>query len=558
MRSLYSGVSGLKNFQTSMDVIGNNIANVSTNGFKSSTVTFADTISQTISGGTASTSSTGGTNSVQVGLGAQINTIKNNFKQGELGSTGNSSDLALEGEGFFVVSDGASNYYSRDGSFDIADDYSLSNASGYRVQGWTADQTGFINTATAPGNISIKLGADLVAQATQNVVMAGNLNSSGTIATAGTTALSGKLYSAASTDAQASTLLTGLTDSLGASYGLNVGSVITMNFSKGSTSATPLTFTVAAGSTVQDLMTAMQNKMGLDTSSFSSSQGAGVTMTGGQIQVKGNYGTSNSLTDFTVSAKNASATALTAFDDAIAPDAANGFTQSVAANGESTTSTIKIYDSLGNAHTVTAYFTKTANNQWTWNAECPDSATSSTRMGGGVINFTSTGEYSSDAAAMSLPLTNGADTPLVYDFDFKNIKQLATSTSMNVSSQDGFASGTLKTYSVGTNGIITGTYTNGMTQRLGQLATAMFSNEEGLMKEGSNLFAQSTNSGVAQIGTAGQNGSGKISAGYLELSNVDLAGEFTSMITTQRAFQACSKVISTADQMLQELVNLKQ
>ncbi|RKY34246.1 MAG: flagellar hook-basal body protein, partial [Candidatus Omnitrophota bacterium] len=216
MRSMFSGVSGMKNHLVRMDVMGNNIANVNTTGFKSSRVTFQDMLSQTLRTGTAPISgSAGGINPAQVGLGMIVGTVDTLQTQGNLGATGKSTDMAIQGEGFFVLSDNAvTRTYSRDGAFDIGQDGDLVNpANGYRLQGWMADINGTINITPELTSINIPVGQTEIAQATSSARLTGNINAVATSSTQGTVARSGKLYSDAGvTAAVGATFLTDLQD----------------------------------------------------------------------------------------------------------------------------------------------------------------------------------------------------------------------------------------------------------------------------------------------------------------------------------------------------------
>ena len=178
MPSLFSAVSGLKGNQEMMDVIGNNIANVNTPGFKSSPVNFADLLSQTMKGASLPTSTTGGTNPIQVGQGTSVASVDTNFTSGSLQQTGNNTDLGINGDGLFILGSGGNQYYTRDGDFSFdASGNLVSNTNGMNVQGWMANASGAISTSATPTNISINLNATAPAKATSNMVMSGNLNS---------------------------------------------------------------------------------------------------------------------------------------------------------------------------------------------------------------------------------------------------------------------------------------------------------------------------------------------------------------------------------------------
>jgi flagellar operon protein len=359
MRSMFSGVSGLRNHQTRMDVIGNNIANVNTNGYKSSRVTFQDMLSQTLKSGTApNTTGTGGSNPSQVGLGMVVGSIDTLQTQGNLQSTGKSTDMALQGDGFFVLSnDNGSTYrYSRDGAFDLNQNGDLVNAAnGYKVQGWSAEN-GSINTTAAVGPITIRIGAGMVAKATENVSLSGNLNAEGDTATTGTvTSTTTALYSAAGVAAVGTTALQSLTDVAGTNLG--VGSSITINGRKNGVDLDPVTLSVTATTTVNDLMDAIERAYGIyDDSATVATEG--VSLAAGLITVSGNLGTVNALTGINIDLR------------------CHGFQHgdgyvhgTAAADGESMTATLVAYDSLGTSHEVNVCFTKTDSNEWTWNAD---------------------------------------------------------------------------------------------------------------------------------------------------------------------------------------------
>lgn len=229
--------------------------------------------------------------------------------------------------------------------------------------------------------------------------------------------------------------------------------------------------------------------------------------------------------------------------------------------GTTVTSTMNVYDSLGVAHDIAVTFTKTGTaNQWTWSAASTDTTIAGITPAGTTIAFDTDGSYSTTnpTSSLSINFNNGSTTPNTVTLDFSNFTQLMGSSSINSSSQDGLPPGALTTFNVGNTGEIVGVFSNGLTRKLGQIAIAKFLNPGGLLKMGQSLFKPSANSGTAQIGLAGQDGRAQISAGYLEMSNVDLAQQFTSMIVAQRGFQANSRVITASDEMLQDLVNLKR
>lgn len=418
MRALFAAISGLRNHQLFMDTVGNNLANVNTTGYKASRMTFSDLLSQTISSGSAPSGGLGSINSKQIGLGGQIASIDILQLQGSLQSTGKSTDLAIQGDGFFVLSNGSRQLYTRDGAFDIASDGSLVNpASGMKVQGWQADATGTISTTGPVESLNIPIGQQTVASETGSATFTGNLNA-----------------------------------------------------------------------------------------------------TEDHLEVP-------------------------------APTATAGLT---------------VVDSQGRAHTITITFTKTNVNEWTWSASESDTSITSVTTGGDtVITFDANGAFDPANTASTLDIdfdaaVTGAADITGLTLDFGDLSQLAANSEVAMSSQDGFVSGTLVAFRLGAQGEVVGIYTNGLTRNLAQLSLANFVNPGGLTRGGNNLFEESGSSGAPLIGTPGAGGRGIASSGNLESSNVDLSREFTNMIIGQRGFQANARVVTTSDEMLNDLVNLRR
>lgn len=408
LRSMFSAISGLRAHQVMMDEIGNNIANVNTVGYKSGRVNFQDILSQTFRGASAPQGGLGSINPAQVGLGVTVAGIDVIMTQGNLQSTGRLTDMAIQGDGFFCLSDGSRQFFTRDGSFDIGLGGELINpASGLKVQGWNANAAGAIDTTTAPTSVMIPLGTRTTALASSAATITGNL------------------------------------------------------------------------------------------------------------------------------------------DAAAAP-------------GATSSTTLTMIDSLGVSHSVKVTFTKTGANAWDWAAATDPADTAASTTSTGSISFNSDGTFASmTGSPVSLTLTNGATTPLDVATTMSAMTGYQGTSSLN-GQVDGFTSGTLITFTIGSAGDITGVFSNGQTQLLGQIAMGSFVNPGGLLRQGENLFAASSASGTASIGVPGSGGRGTVTTGSLEMSNVDLATQFTSMITAERGFQANGKVITTSDEMLQDLVNLKR
>lgn len=406
LRSMFTAISSLSLHQTFMDVVADNLANVNTYGFKSSRVTFQDQFAQTLWSGSSPSEKLGGINPAQIGLGVRLGTITPTFTQGILQATNRNTDLAIQGDGFFIYNNGVTNLYSRDGALELdSEGYLVNGATGLRIQGWMADVVNNVATVDTGGpieSIQLPLGATL-AQETDNATMFGNLDSR-----------------------------------------------------------------------------------------------------------------------------------------RLAADPYNV--------------TIGVYDSLGVLHSVTVTFTHTdpANNTWSW------VASGTGVSGSGTLQFDTDGQYQSGSGTINVAASGGA-AAFDFNLDLSRLTQLASSDELSMTFQDGLAAGTFSTFFVTPQtGEIFGVYSNGMQRLIGQLALASFVNPSGLERQGQNLFMVGANSGDPAIGAAGSGGRGTVAAGYLEGSNVDLGQEFTNMILAQRGFQASSRVITTSDEMLLELVNLKR
>lgn len=492
MRALFSAISGMQNNLTFMDVIGNNIANVNTIAFKANRVTFQDVLGQTLRGATAPSNGRGGTDPIQVGLGMQLGGIKTLHTQGSLQATGKLTDFAIQGDGFFLLSDGTRTFYTRDGSFDVSISGDLVNpVNGFKVMGWNADSSGSVDTTAPVTALSIAFGSRVSAKRTTNVGLSGNLDA---------TVIVGKGFS---------TTLS-IFDSLG------VQNSVKLTFTKKSVGGNDWTVT---------------NTENVTATGTTTSVGSVDSITGKPSQeIRPGVWKITSDVAGTLSA------AFTPAGGTAEPAIAG----SIAAGGTNTTLIPGI--TLTNAGVLRA-------------------GTDEITIGGGTgISFTSSGQYlgSNPAIGVSMILTNGSETPQNITVDLSGLSQFAGSGQVSTSSSDGFPAGSLISFAVGTGGDVTGIFSNGSNQLLGQMALGLFTNPAGLQKQGNNLFSQTSNSGEAIVGTPGSSGRGVVSTGALEGSNTDLAAEFTNVILSQRGFQASSRVITASDEMLLELVNIKR
>ena len=563
MRSLYAGVSGLKGHQTRMDVVGNNIANVNTTGFKASRVTFADTLSQTQSDASAPGNNIGGTNPKQIGLGSGVASIDMIFTDGSVQSTGKNTDVALSGNGLFVVKSGSETYYTRDGAFEFdADGNYVLPGSGHYVQGWMGSN-GVLNTNGATENIVIKAGKSMASDDTNTITYENNLNAAELVVTA--------LSGGTAVNATASSNVT-MADPL-ASLVFTSGGLL-----DDSTSENYTISKISGGTTSGDTVTA------------SASNPVTVTMTrdSGTYTLTATSGT-YTTTDITVGtttttyASGGSTTVYASTENPVSVTTSDG-TTSVYNTGcytlnasLSLTTTVNIYDTLGNVHSVPIFFTKTnisstEGNTWTVSLTADpaateekttiaedDGTTTTITMKPVSLRFTTLGKYdanNNETKSATMTLTNGANETQNVSLDLSALTQYAGNNTIK-GTADGNAAGTLKSISIDSSGIITGVYTNGVRQSEAQIAVAQFTNASGLTKTGSSLYQESNNSGTANVKTAADLGV-SITPSALEMSTVDIANEFSDMIITQRGFQSNSKIITTSDEMLETMINMKR
>lgn len=553
--TLFTGLSGLDVNQTRLNVVGNNIANVNTVGFKSSRALFRPQFYVSDSGGSPPSADFGGTNPSQRGLGASVAAIEKDFSPGSLEPTGKPTDMAIDGQGFFIVRSNTQKY-TRDGSFQLNSSNQLVNTSGDFLQGFGVDSDFNI----IPGqlqNVSIPLGAMTAAQATENVKLEGNLNADGAVASGASVLNSQSLTTVGGLVApDATTLLTNLADSSNNAVAkFAAGDVLTLQGKKGGRDLPAGKFTITAASTLGDLQTFLQNGLGIDTSvTATPAPGVTLTTTGADVtlDVTGNLGTDNSLSLAGAALTSSSGNNPFTFTDAATSNP----------TGESVQTSFVGYDSLGTPITVsvTAVLESKADtgNTWRFYASSGDNQAGGIGLGTGTLTFDNDGKLlSSTGSTISIDRQGtGAKTPLAIRLDFDEMTSLTSRNSeLVMTEQDGSAIGTLNNFSIGSNGMITGAFSNGLTRNLGQVAMATFNNPQGLVDQGSNMYATGANSGVPIISPPLSLGAGSIRAGSLELSNVDLSKEFINLIISSTGFTASSRVISTSDQLLTELLN---
>lgn len=578
--ALFTGLSGLDVNQTKLNVVGNNIANANTTGFKSSRALFTSQFYVTDAAGTSPDTDNGGINPSQRGLGATVASIQKDFSEGSIEATGVDTDMAIDGNGFFIVRGfGSPSSYTRDGSFTLNPNNQLVASNGAYLQGYSVDKNGNVITG-ALQDMTIPLGTKTEAKSTKNVQLNGNLDASGETA-AGASVLNSQDFTIVNGGGLApapdnNTALTDLASATASGTSLfSVGDTLTLAGEKGGRDLSKLTYTVTSSSTLGDLANFYQQGLGIDTSvpddGDATTPTAGVTVdsTGStaHLTIVGNLGTDNALSLSGSALSDSSGTAPLAFNDG---QTAGGIKSD--ASGESVYTSYVAYDSLGTPLTVnvTAVLESKTNTGTTWrfyatsaddsdNKPFADGMNSpGTVLGNGTLSFDNNGKLLSSTGT-SINITRegtGATSPLTVKMDFNEMTALTSQSSeMVMTEQDGSASGTLNSYSIGTDGKITGSYSNGQTRTLGQIALASFNNPNGLIDEGGGLYEVGADSGVAVVTAPEELGAGSIRSGSLESSNVDISKEFTNMIIASTGFSAASKVITTSDQLLTDLLN---
>ena len=548
MRSLYAGVSGLKTHQIKMDVIGNNIANVNTVAYKSSSITFSELMYQTTqsASGPNATTGTAGTNAKQIGLGVKSGAISTSITTaGATQTTGNPFDIKITGDAFFVVSDGASNFFTRDGSFyvDAAGNLAMSS-NGYNVMGWGVDDTGIAikkDTVTALRIMSAE-NMTYTAEATSKAYVSGIIDKNDTDATS----TSGKIMNLTFYDnlGYSYTAKLKMTEMADGKYGLKLSDVLD-----------------SKNESVLDQYPNLALESGTIIQQASTISATGYSITAPNLIIGTTSTPLSGLWNATTGYSAEVDTLANLYGFANTNEFLDSYVEFPV--GTQIKMSQVIQNTATGSGTTLANIISGANNQITLYG-----------FEGAVVNYsTSDGKFAGMGATADI-----TDTSVVLNFgtygNFSNITvDFATSTNLNNNGTstvaaksgdtDGYGTGRkvgdLSGIAIQNNGMIYASYDNGQTRLLGQIAVAQFSNPSGLEKEGDNLYSATLNSGEFDgIGVDVSADGGYMSTGVLEMSNVDLSSEFTEMITTQRGFQANSRIITVSDTMLEELVNLKR
>ena len=552
MRSMYSGVSGLKTHQTKMDVIGNNIANVNTVAYKSQSITFSELMYQTTqkSSGPNELTGTGGTNARQIGLGVQSAAINTAITtQGATQTTGNPYDLCITGNSFFIVSDGSQNYFTRAGAFNIDSVGNLvMTSNGYNVMGWGVDEETMTIKQDTVSALRI-MSADNMTyppEATSNAYVSGIIDKNDSdVGTEAGKALNLSFYDNLGYSYTAKFSIHSTTDD--GTYYVELDDVIDSN-GKSITEMYP-------GSTLSDLVSINTDETyianvnvpytKLDTVSFDGTNFT-VTSTGNTITDLTSLGTADDDGNYTVTGP-IDDTIIALLQQIYGSDV--DFSEITAATIDATTGQLTVTQKSG-AGVLLNYSTDDGSFMTIGGSQT-----------GITIDFNATVE--GDGESKGTSLEQFAD--ISFDWTATNMYNNSGTSTIGATSGDkdgvgtGRKLGNMTGVTIQTNGMIYASYDNGMTRLMGQIAVAEFSNAAGLEKSGDNLYSASLNSGEFDgVGVDITGSGGYMTTGVLEMSNVDLSTEFTEMITTQRGFQANSRIITVSDTMLEELVNLKR
>lgn len=551
--AMYTGLTGLNVNQTRIETIGHNIANVNTTAFKGSRTLFQTQFSQILSAGAPPSDHSGGTNPMQIGHGALVATTQRTDAPSALETTGLAGDLAIEGAGYFIVrnADGGE-FYTRDGAFTLNSSNELVNANGHRLRGFGVDE----NFQIIPGvlrDLTIPVGMEDIARASRNVVMDGDLSAAETLATTGAAMSSQALVSGGGGPATDATALTDLRAGPNPALVLfAAGDTITVSgVTKGERELPARQFVVGTdGNTLGEFADWLETAFGIQTGG-SLAGNPGVVVENGTLVVRSNTGEPNAIDIGNSDIMSSNPATALPFQ----------FTQTTAPTGTGVFTSFTVYDSLGNAVPVNATFaleqTPDSGPVWRFYLESGEPDRTPRALGNGTIAFDPEGRFlSATGTRVSLDRSGtGAVTPLGFELDFSQLNGLSTQVSnVIMAEQDGYPPGTLIGYAVGVDGTVAGAFSNGMTHTLGQVALATFANDAGLVAEAQNLYAMGLNSGPAVVKEPGTLGAGMIRGGALEMSNVDLAREFIGLITSSTAYQAASRVISTSNEMLDQLL----
>jgi flagellar hook protein FlgE len=576
LKSLFSGVSGLQSHQIAMDVESNNIANVNTVGYKYSRANFSDLLAQTNQIATAPQGALGGKNAMQVGLGTSASSVTRIHSQGSIQNTDKNTDVAIQGDGYFVVSgDGGNTYkYTRSGDFKFDAAGNFVDNNGFITQGWMRDEdTGYVDSTAPIGNIQIPSGLTTPANASTEITLKANLNSGSTVSQYKPTFALDATGNTSDVEAYSEDMGF-LFNASGEAFNLVDGQGLELSTDGGTTWITIAYDSVAGDGAAND--NAFQTVNGFR-EELQSALGANVDVVvtdEGKFQIQNHSGAAVNL-DIRDIAANPNARFASNFSTFIGSVQDGTTKNSQAVNAAAHSSSIDIFDSLGSKHTVKIDFRKqagAAGTTWVWSAEVPkpgdlntNLAPNENRIWGGTIQFDENGALSGyNPPNLDFTANNGSSKNQNINLNFGSIGGFDGITSFDSKSatsgisQDGYPGGDLLGIRIDQSGTLIGSFSNGRSFGLAQISMAKFSNNEGLVGDGSNVYLQSANSGDPIIGTAATAGRGFMQSSALEASNVDLSKSLTNLIIIQRGYQANGKTITTSDTLLETLIGLKR
>ena len=552
-----TALNGMRLNERSIDVLGNNVANAGTRGFKSSEALFTTQLVRTLSSGAGPRTFNGGANPRQVGLGATVSTIRKDFSQGSVTTTNTATDLAIEGEGFFMVRDGRGVRYTRDGSFTLNQEGDLVNPAGRRVQGYGVDGNFDLETTT-PRDLNIPLGKLYIAEATTAASFNGALYSGGDVATHGSLILGEAMRdptTGTGSPAPGSDLAD-LTDAAGNSL-FAAGDDVTFASRKGGREVGPGTIPVT-GSTLQDLMDLMRQTFGIQDGPGVPNDGntggpPGVDLSGDRLRITGNGGAAN---DITFSAGDLRS------GGGVVPLT---FNETEEAAGESAVHDFVVYDSLGEEVPVrlTAVLEGRTNTRtdFRWYADSVGDSRPALDIGTGLFSFDGTGELvAGGSPSISFERQETAAlSPLTVELDFTQLSGISSErqgSNFTLELQNGSPPGTLVDFAVGEGGGITGVFDNGVLRPLGQVVLGQFANVHGLVEDGGGTYREGPGSGPARLVAPASFGAGLLRAGAIELSNTDIGKNLVDLIIASTNYRGNARVISSTQELTDELLLL--
>ncbi len=554
--ALSSGVTGLQAHQQMLDVAGNNLANVNTTAFKASRILFAELLSETVRKASQPTVNTGGTNPVQMGSGVGVSGITPNMSQGNIVNTGNPLDLAIEGEGYFVLSDGQQYVYSRAGAFAVDQASVLVDpATGYRVQriGSVGEADGF--QVAGDSNVHVPYDVAMAANATSEVKVAGNLSADATLPITQTNVLaSSKAFTTNNGMVADGTAEIDALDQFTAGT-LSSATITVSGYDHDGIALSDATgLSVTDITTVDDLLAHINSVLG--------SSGT-ASLVNGKIRIT-DVESGYSLSDVRLAFSNSGTAEL-----AMPP-----YFEVTTVGGEEVKNVnITVYDSQGGKHVLSGAFVRTDTPN-TWDMVLTsitgdiEGLTPDNRRIRGIEFNASDGSY----IGLNSTIGDTADFIVTFAHDTANpqaigmlmgvvgqldgLTQFAGNSTAVAREQDGYGAGRLSTVSVNKEGLLIGAFSNGVKKNIGALQIALFQNTSGLENVGGNYFIPSANSGEAVATQALTGGAGTVHGGSLEKSNADVATEFINLINAQNGFQANARTIRVATDILRELATL--